>query len=164
MHSSRVALPINYVVTVVTLASLSCSLSQNALTQQAKPNLTGSWKLNLSNGKVAPHHMPDLYRIKHSDSRLEMVQTVEGRSESFFYVVDGKDRVTNMSGQVRAKAYWDGDTVVIEKHLVIDAGVRIWTSRYRLSEDGKSLVVAIHTKDSSFNDIFDESLTYEKQQ
>jgi hypothetical protein len=133
--------------------------------QQAKPNLTGTWKLNLNKSKLAPRHGPaggDSYTIKHSEPRLEMEHMFSGRSEIYSYVTDGKERVANRSlqdGETRAKTYWDGDTLVIEKH---QAG-SFWVSRYTLSQDGKSLAVTHGVNKSSFSNAFDESLTYEKQ-
>jgi hypothetical protein len=132
--------------------------------QQAKPNLSGTWKLNLNKSKLAPRHGPggDSYTIKHSEPRLEMKHMFSGRSEIYSYVTDGKERVANRSpqdGETRAKTYWDGDTLVVEKH---QAG-SFWVSRYTLSQDGKVLAVTHGVNKSSFSNAFDESLTYEKQ-
>jgi hypothetical protein len=91
-----------------------------------------------------------------------MKHMFSGRSEIYSYVTDGKERVANRSsqdGEMRAKTYWDSDTLVVEKH---QAGV-LWVSRYTLSQDGKCLAVTHSVNKSSFSNAFDESLTYEKQ-
>jgi hypothetical protein len=169
MDSSRPVLPIPARLTLTILLVLLCPIARHASAQQAKPNLTGTWKLNLSKSKLAPPHGPggDLYKIKHSEPRLEMVHTFNGKSETYFYMVDGKERLANRSaqdGELRAKAYWDGNTLVIEKHQKMLAGDSVWISRYTLSQDGKSLGITHHVIESSFSGTLDESLTYQKQQ
>lgn len=169
MDSPRLVFPIHSRIALIVLAFLFCSVATHASAQQAKPNLTGTWKLNLSKSKLAPQHGPgsDRYKIKHSGPRIEMEHTFDGQSETYSYMTDGKERVANRSpkdGETRAKAYWDGDTLVIEKHQEIGPGGSVWMSRYILSQDGKGLAVTHHVNKSSFSAAFDESLTYEKQQ
>ncbi len=162
MDYSRPVLPTHSRATLMTFAFLFCSLVTHVSAQQTKPDLTGTWKLNLSESRLAAQRLreSDLYRIKHLEPRLEMVH----ESETYRYVTDGKERVANTSqlGVTRAKAYWDGDTMVIEKHQDIGGGAN-WICRYTLSQDGKSLLVTEHVSKSSFGAAFEESLTYEKQ-
>jgi hypothetical protein len=153
-------------MSLIFLALLLCCVATRASGQQAKPNLNGTWKLNRSESKLAPKHGPgsDRYKIKHSEPRIKMEHTFpDGQSETYSYMTDGKERVANRSpldGETRAKAYWDGDTLVIEKHQKDS----IWMSRYTLSQEGKSLAVTHHVNKSSFSSAFDESLMYEKKQ
>jgi hypothetical protein len=148
----------------VIFAFLCCSAVRNVSAQQAKPILAGTWKLNLSKSRLAPQHPreSDIYKIRQSEPRLEVIHIFSGRSETYSYVTDGKERVANRSvqdGELRAKAYWDGDTLVIDKQQG-----SAWTSRYSLSHDGKSLIVTQHITRSAFSAPFDEFLTYDKQQ
>jgi hypothetical protein len=164
MDSSCPVLPIHSRNTLVILVFLFCSVAAHVLAQQVKPNLTGTWKLNLSKSKPAPERGPggDPYKIRHLEPRLEM----EHGGETYSYMIDGKERMANRSlqeGETRAKAYWDGDTLVIEKRQETGRGGSTWTSRYTLSQDGTSLAVTRHVNKSSFSGAFDESLTYEKQ-
>ena len=56
-------------------------------------------------------------------------------------MIDGKERVANRStedGVTRAKAYWDGDTLVIQKQQETDRGQVAFVVRYTLSQDGKA--------------------------
>src|SRR5882672_761452 len=106
--------------TTLILVFLFCSVAPHVSAQQSKPNLTGTWNLNLNKSKLAPQHGPgsDRYKIKYSEPRVEMEHTFNGRSETYSYVTDGKERMANGSlqdGATRAKAYWDIDTLVIEK-------------------------------------------------
>jgi hypothetical protein len=151
-------------ITLTVLAFLFWSVAMHVSAQQAKPNLTGTWKLNRSKSIPAPKHGSggDFYKIKHSEPRLEMVH-----GETYSYVIDGKERVANRStqdGVTRAKAYWVGDTLVIEKHQETRRGEVDFVVRYTLSQDGKSLAVTHHVDRSWFSGAFDESLNYEKQQ
>lgn len=155
-------------IAVVVLAFLFCWAASDTAAQQSKPNLTGTWKLNRGKSKLASQHGPgdDEYIIKHSEPRISIVHMFNGISETYFYVTDGKERVANVSdheGQLRAKTYWDRDTLVIEKRQDNDLRVSAWVSRYELSQDGSTLVVTQHVAKSSFSDAFDELLTYEKQ-
>jgi hypothetical protein len=165
MNARCPVLPIHRRITLIILAFLFCSGATHAPAQQVRPNLTGTWKLNLSKSKLAPEHPPraDRYKIKHLEPRLEMVHG----SDTYRYITDGKEHVANRSpvdGETLAKTYWDGDTLVIEKRQEIGPGGSSWVSRYTLSQDGKSLAVTHHVNQSSFSAAFDESLTYEKQQ
>jgi hypothetical protein len=167
MDSPCPVLPVHPRIPLTVLAFLFWSVVLNVSAQQAKPNLTGTWKLNLSKSKLATQHGTggDLYRIKQSEPRLEMVHMFSDRSETYSYVIDGKWRVANRStqdGVTRAKAYWDGATLLIEKQQETGRGQVIFVVRYTLSQDGKSLAVTHHVNGSPFSAAFDESLTYEK--
>jgi hypothetical protein len=164
MNSSRHVLRCHSRIALIVFAFWLSSTSTPVSAQQPKPNLSGTWKLNLNKSKLAPLHRAgsDRYKIKHSEPRLEVEHTFDGRSETSSYVTDGKEHTANMSwqdGDTRAKTYWDGDTLVMER-----LRLGSWMSRYILSQDGKSLTVNHHVYKSSFSDAFDESLTYEKQQ
>ena len=164
MHSSRPALPICSRIATILFTFLLCSIVTFVSAQQAQPDLTGTWKINLNKSKLGPRHGPgsDSYIIKHLEPRIEMEHRFFGRSEIYSYVTDGGERVANRSsvdGKTSAKTYWDGDTLVIEKH---QRGI-FWVSRYTLSQDGQTLAVTHHNNKSWFSDAFDESLTYEKQ-
>ena len=165
MNFSRHVLTCHSRIAFIVLAFWLSVVATPVSAQQTKPNLTGTWKLNLTKSKLAPLHRAgsDRYKIKHSEPRLEVEHTFDGRSETSSYVTDGKEHTSNSSwqdGETRAKTYWDGDTLVMERLRLGSS----WTSRYMLSEDGKSLVVNHHVYKSSFSGAFDESLTYEKQQ
>ena len=152
----------------VIFAFFYCVGLRHSSAQQQKPNLSGTWKLNLRSSKFAPQHKreSDTYKIKHVDPRLEVAHLVDGSSQLSTYLTDGKERFVNWSAQdgaLRARAYWDGDTLLIEKHQ--DHGSRAieWVSRYSLSQDAKTLRITHHITRSSFSPPFDESLIYDKQ-
>jgi len=164
MDSSRPVLPISC-ITLVSLAFLFCSVPTHVSAQQTKPDLSGTWKLKASKSKLDEHrYHSDERRIRHSEPRLVIVYTLPVSSETYSYVTDGEERVVNSSqqnGVTRAKAYWDGDTLVIEGRNDRLGGS--WVAHYTLSQDGRSLVVAQHFNKSSFSPAFDELLTFEKR-
>jgi len=150
----------------VIVAFITCLISTDSVGQQQKPDLSGTWRLNLKASKLAPEHPrdTDTYQIKHTEPRIEVRHLFNGRSELYSYITDGKERIVNMSvqdGPLRAKASWDGDTLVIEKHQ--ERGDTTWVSRYKLSQDAKTLELTQHVSKSALSSPFDESLFYEKQ-
>jgi hypothetical protein len=149
---------------------MSNSLVMCSSAQQQKPNLSGTWTLNLSASKfAAPHkHEHDTYMIKMKEPRLQVTHVTDGRNEIFTYVTDGKEHMANVPGQsaaIRFKAHWDGDTLVIDKNEDSgDFGTTSWTSRYSLSQNGKTLTIIEHVTRSAFSAPFDETLVYDRHQ
>lgn len=149
--------------------SLNTRISQgkHVQGQEARPNFSGTWKLNLGKSNlVQPHARRDVFcKIKHVERRLEMVR----QGDTYHFIIDGKVHVAFRGALVpdrdllMAKTYWDGETLVIETSQEIGPGGTRWVSRYTLSEDGNSLTETTHVNQSKFRGAFDESLIYEKQ-
>jgi hypothetical protein len=136
--------------------------------QLAKPNLSGTWELNPTKSKLLRVHRggTDRYKITHSEPQLWMEHTYSSRSETSRSTTDGTPMPTDPDHRdVLAKAYWDGGTLVIERHYEIDEGrFRFtWVGRYKLSQDGQSLAVTQHVTRNSFSLDLDESLVYDKR-
>jgi hypothetical protein len=153
---------------IMALASSFCGVAIHISAQQTKPNLSGTWKLNLGRSKLAAlqRRGSSEYRIKHSEPRLVMEHVFDGRSETYSYMTDGKERVANTSLQglvTRAKAYWEGGTLVIGKHQETSIGEATSIRRYTMSQDGQSLIVTEHVNQSPFSSAFDQLLFYQKQ-
>ena len=149
------------------LAGLCCVTLTPSLAQQQKPNLSGTWRFNLKSSKLGPHSRRDVdsFKIKHIEPQLEVVHVFDGRSLAFSFVVDGKEHVAanrpTFDGETRAKAYWDGETLVIEKYQDHGRGSQ-WVSRYNLAQDGNSLTISQHITRSP-DGPFDETRIYDKQ-
>jgi hypothetical protein len=58
---------------------------------------------------------------------------------------------------------WEGSSLVLDKQQTLLAGGTLWTSRYTLSQDGKSLVITHHVKESHLGSPGDEWLVYDKK-
>jgi hypothetical protein len=150
------------------LAVLFAFAGRLAPGQEAKPNLTGTWTLNLAKSKLADAHphRSDSYEIKHQEPKIVVVHNFGDESETFSYVVDGKERLARLGrngDHVRAKAMWEGSSLVLDKQQTLLAGGTLWTSRYTLSQDGKSLVITHHVKESHLGSPGDEWLVYDKK-
>lgn len=153
-------------IAVSVFVSSLCCFADDGKPQQSKPNLSGTWKLNRAKSKLRPGHAVDSWLINHSEPRISMVYMSAGGSVTDSYVTDGKEHVAHSEyyEQLRAKAYWEGNALVIENHL--ESGnfqMTVWVSRYELSQDGAILVISKHFVKSSFREPFDELLTYDKQ-
>ncbi len=150
-------------ITIISLAFSFCSIPIYVSAQQAKPDLSGKWKLKPSKSKFEGYHAEEC-RINHSEPRLVMMWTLPISTETDSYITDGQERVVNSSSQngvTRGKAYWDGDTLVVEGRN--DRSGWNWIGRYTLSQDARSLVVTEHLNKSSVGPAFDELLTFEKR-
>lgn len=106
--------------------------------------------------------------IDDTGPRITVTNIYHGGRETEYYVTDGQERVALPDShgiQLRAKAYWDGNTLVIEKRREgEDFGVSVYTMRYELSADGKILHVSEHfVKSPFFATPFDVFRTFEKQ-
>lgn len=135
--------------------------------QETKPNLTGTWKLNLAKSRLASVHPreADSYDIKHQEPKLAIIHHFGGRTERFSYVTDGKDHAASVGddGTADAKTVWDGATLVIEKQQQVPGSIARSTSRYTLSQDGKTLLITHEVKKSEFGGPFGEWLVYDKK-
>ena len=145
--------------------------ASHGLAQASKPNLSGAWKLNGAKTRHPQwwHEIRDYTCvIDHSEPKITMTQISQRGHATEHYVTDGEERLAlppYEGDQLRAKAYWDGNTLVIEKHREwADHRDGVWTIRYELSTDGKTLYVSEHFLKSSYSDKpFDVFRTFERQ-
>ncbi len=157
----------------------------------ALPNLSGAWELNLKMSKfegIGFRTPPTLLVVEHSGAKVSMRHTASAKNgRSLSYVIDGKEHFVNFTGDevTYARAYWDGNTLVIENHQQIHTknpnaasnrmspsgppaseaagGTETFvTSRYLLSADGKTLTVvdqSTRPPDTGYHAVF----IYDKQ-
>ena len=114
-----------------------------------KPDLTGTWELNLQRSKLpktADIH-PETLVVKSSDNALEIRYRFNGHEQIETYTVDGKERRTPVQGggELVAKASWKGTVLIIERGARLRTplgGDIIWNKdRWKISPDGQSLVI-----------------------
>ena len=114
----------------------------------AKPNFSGTWKLNSAKSDFGQMTGPEKMErtVTHEDPSLKYstVQTgPQGEVTSqMAYTTDGKP-ATNQTpmGEVTGAATWDGDVLNIENKREFQ-GIQITqTERWSLSEDGKTLTI-----------------------
>lgn len=115
-----------------------------------KPDFSGNWKMDADKSVFGPMPPPTSMscKIEHKDPDLNIVQSQSGaqgdQTMTFKYSTDGKETTNSLMGNdVKSKAAWDGKTLVVNSSL--DAGgtqVKL-TSKYSLSDDGKTLTQAL---------------------
>jgi hypothetical protein len=115
-----------------------------------KPDFSGSWKMDADKSVFGPMPPPTSMtcKIAHKDPDLSIEQQQSGaqgdQTMTFKYSTDGKETTNSLMGNdVKSKAAWDGKVLVVKSSL--DAGgteVKL-TSKYSLSDDGKTLTQAL---------------------
>jgi hypothetical protein len=135
---------------------------------QQKPDLSGTWKLNVpkSDFGVLPGPTSRTDVITYKEPSITDHVTTEGdqgkQDYTVSYSTDGKE-TANTFGQLAAKstAKWEGNNLVINSKVKFnDTDVDV-VSTWVLSADGKTLTVSAHI--SSTMGETDQKLTYEKQ-
>lgn len=148
---------------------LTCVLISTALAvAQTKPNLSGTWKLNITTSDFGPLPKPEkaTTAIEHSEPNLQLTSDSTGargqQVSKYKYSTDGKE-VTNVNGPVELKstAKWDGNVLVIESKGKIQGNDLTFLDKWSLSEDGKTAKLARHIIVTQGE--FDQTYVYDKQ-
>ena len=121
------------------------------LQAQAKPNFTGTWKLNVSKSDFGPLPAPDSRtdKITHADPDLTDAVTQSGQmgdlSAELKYSTDGKETTNTVRGnEIKSTAKWDGDELVIDGKASFNGSDVTLKDRWSLSADGKTLTILRH--------------------
>jgi len=138
------------------------------LQAQAKPNFSGTWKLNVGKSSFGPMPVPDTRtdKITHQDPDLKDSLTQSGPMGEVIaelkYSTDGKETTSTVRGnQVKSTAKWEGDELVIAGKTSFDGGDVTLADRWSLSADGKSLTILRHVN-SPMGET-DQKIVLEKQ-
>ena len=115
----------------------------------AKPNLTGTWKLNTSKSEFGPVPGPDSMtrEIKHDDPNMEVKTTQSGQQGTMTtqakWTTDGKECVNQTPrGEIKGTMKWDGEVLVHQyKVSTAQAGELTIEDRWTVLEDGKTMDV-----------------------
>jgi hypothetical protein len=115
-----------------------------------KPDFSGSWKMDADKSTFGPMPPPTSMtaKVTHKDPDLAIEITQSGaqgdNTTTMKYSTDGKETTNSMMGNdVKSTAAWEGKVLVVKSNL--DAGgaqVKL-TSKYSLSDDGKTLTQAL---------------------
>ncbi len=127
------------------LAALSIAILSSA---EAKPNFSGTWKLNAEKSDYGPIPAPEKLERKviQTDSELKYSTTQINAQGEFktdlAYPTDGTS-TTNKTprGDVTGKAKWDGDALVIDSQRKIQDVDITSNERWTISGDGKLLTI-----------------------
>lgn len=137
--------------------------------QQAVPDLSGTWKLNAKASKQGAVHGSQVMEIIQTGSDLKIRhQSASGDRKTFSYVIDGKESLANFGadGTTTAKTHWDGAALLIESHHHDNsrsfAADTFFNYRYSLSADQENLVVDVQGMRPPVRDLRAE-LVYQRQ-
>ncbi|MFN7997874.1 MAG: hypothetical protein U0Q18_29915 [Bryobacteraceae bacterium] len=138
------------------------------LPAQAKPNFSGTWKVDTSKSDFGPIPGPDSQtdKIEHQDPNLKVNVVSTGQmgdlNYDLAYTTDGKE-VTNTVGgnEFKSTVNWDGDALVVDTKGSFNGTDFTAKDRWAVSEDGKTLTVERHFS-SSMGEA-DQKVVYAKQ-
>jgi hypothetical protein len=128
-----------------------CILPTKGFSQQPTPDLSGEWKLNAKASRQGAIRGSELLQIEVSGNAVKMGHPHGAKDKKWLssLVIDGKEHLLTyaMDDRTMAKAYWEGETLVIENHhhdnnrtFVEDIYFKY---RYALSADPKNLIVTV---------------------
>ena len=117
-----------------------------------KPNFSGDWSLDASKSEFGPMPPPATMtrKIDHNDPGMTVTQATTGgpqgdQTVTMKYSTDGKETVNQLMGNdVKAKATWEGNTLVIAMSADLGGNEIKLTNKWTLSADGKTLTDASH--------------------
>ncbi len=140
-----------------------------ALQTPAKPNLTGTWNMDLEKSNFGGLDVPQSarYLIRHLGAKVEMQYEQDGHITRVDVTPDGEEHVleTGPDTENLARVYWSGAVLVFEGRIRPMASSNAppvkWTSRWTLSPDKKVLTIDRHiaTEQASV----DQKVVFEKQ-
>jgi hypothetical protein len=152
-------------VLIVLLIVTASALAQTP----AKPNLTGTWNMDLEKSSFGGLEAPQSarYLIRHLGSKLEMQYEQDGHITRVDVTPDGEEHVleTGPDNENLARVYWSGAVLVFEGRIRPMASSNAlpikWTSRWSLSPDKKVLTIERHI--ASQQEAVDQKVVFEKQ-
>jgi hypothetical protein len=134
----------------------------------AKPNFSGTWKLNVSKSEFGPMPAPDSRtdKITHEDPTLKDTVSQTGQmgdtTADITYSTDGKETTNSIRGnEIKSTAKWDGDILVIDSKGAFNGQDVTLNDHWSLSEDGKTLTITRHAS-TPIGDA-DQKVVLEKQ-
>ena len=138
----------------------------------SKPNLSGNWRLNAQENKIAGGAAPraEVVQVAESGISITIALTVGGKQTTHSYIANGKERVERVpngapsASQIVSKASWTGSSLVTEliirltNPLIGNVEVEHSKDTWTLSSDGNALTRVTESKNFP-----SETLRYDKQ-
>jgi hypothetical protein len=135
---------------------------------QAKPNLSGTWKVNVSKSDFGPMPAPDseTHKIDHQEPAIKVNVASSGQMGDLNYdanyTTDGKECTNSVMGnEFKSVLKWDGDDLTIDTKGSFNGTDFTAKDRWTLSQDGKTLTIQRHL--SSAMGEADQKVVYDKQ-
>lgn len=143
-------------------------LALAALPALAAPNLSGTFKLNVSKSDFGQMPAPSSMTrtITHEEPKLKVATKQSSDMGDFEseanYTTDGKECTNEMRGNpIKSTVKWEGDTLVVNSKASFNGNDVTITEKWSLSGDGKSLTILRHFATSQGE--MDNKLVLEKQ-
>ena len=132
-----------------------------------KPDFSGTWKFN-ADKSVLQIPAPDVtvFVIDHREPvfRISRTHVFGGKTDTFNLelTTDGKEVVgEHKILHFRARAYWEGETLVFESNIEQSGETGVNLVGYTLSESGNTLVAEEHLRSTRLN--YDNRWVLDKQ-
>jgi len=128
-------------------------LSASAWAQDAKPNFTGKWNLDVAKSDFGPMPPPDsvVHVIEHKEPNLKVVTTTKSAQGEITnersLTTDGKENVNKMrmgpdgEQQVTSTSKWNGKALATSFKLSAQGTDFDINDSWTLSDDGKVLTI-----------------------
>lgn len=132
-----------------------------------RPNLSGTWKLNVAKSDFGPIPGPDseTQTIEQTDAGFKIAVKQAGPQGNRDYVLtvttDGKEVVNNPGVEMRNTAGWEGAALIINTKMKYQENDIAFKDTITLSDDGKTTTVNRHII-SPMGEL-DQTMVYEKQ-
>jgi len=134
----------------------------------ARPDYSGTWKLNVSKSDFGPLPAPDTRTdiIDHKDPALKASTSQDGPQGKQEYTLaittDGKEATNNAGGtELKSTGGWEGNNLVVNTKLKFQDNDVAIKSVWLLSDDGKTLTQNAHIT-SPLGEL-DQKMVFEKQ-
>jgi len=139
-----------------------------AFADDAKPNFSGTWKLNAAKSDFGPMPAPDSRTdtIDHKDpvvkESVAMSSSQGDMNWDLTYTTDGKDSKNEVMGsEMTSNGHWDGKTLVVDSKGNFGGSDMTIHSTMQLSDDGKTLIRTAHMAGPMGEG--DQKLVFDKQ-
>jgi hypothetical protein len=164
---------LSYSANFLAVLILLCAGTLPAQAQNAsKPNLSGTWRLNTQESKIASSAAPraEVVEVAESGSSITITLTIVGKQTTHSYIANGKERVERVpngapsASQFVSKASWTGSSLVTEliirltNPLIGNVEVEHSKDTWTVSSDGTALTRVTESKNFP-----SETLRYDKQ-
>lgn len=144
--------------TFSTGAALAILLSATAGAQNATPNFTGTWNLDVAKSDFGPMPPPDsvVHVVEHKEPSLKIVTTQKGAqgevTNERLVTTDGKDNVNKMrmgpgvEQDVKSTSKWNGKALATSSSFDVQGNSIEFSDSWTLSDDGKVLTIVLAIK------------------
>jgi hypothetical protein len=153
-------------------ASLALLVAGSAWTQDAKPNFSGTWNIDLAKSDFGPAPPPDslVAVIDHKEPNIKIATTQKGPmgevSNERTLTTDGKENINKMrtpvgDSDMKSTSKWDGKKLITASTMEMQGSTLALNDSWELSEDAKVLTIVREIKTSEGN--FATRTVYNKQ-